>query len=200
MTKPYSQACANNQQPIINILKKEFSDVSQVLEIGSGTGQHAVYFAQHLPHLSWQPSDLAINHQGIKQWLADAAHDNIKQPIALDLNHPWPMTNVNAIFTANTLHIVSWPLVTAFFNGVSNHLSDNGKLCIYGPFNYNGQFTSTSNRDFNDWLQARDSASGIRDIEQILMLAQSAGLTLTSDNEMPANNRLLTFVKRLQTT
>jgi len=198
MTKPYSQACHNNQQPILSVLEKEFSEVSQVLEIGSGTGQHAVYFAQHLPHVNWQTSDLVINHQGITQWITDAALSNVMPPVVLDLNQAWPLAHTSAIFTANTLHIVSWSLVTAFFNGVAQHLSDHGKLCIYGPFNYNGQFTSASNRDFNDWLQARDPASGIRHIEDISQLATDAGLTLTNDHAMPANNRLLTFVKHPQ--
>lgn len=196
MTKPYSQACENNKQPILDILKLEFSKPQRVLEIGSGTGQHSVHFAKNMPHIFWQPSDLAINHQGIKQWLAEANLANTNNPIALDLNQPWPIKSIDGIFTANTLHIVSWQLVIKFFAGVKDHLAPGGKLCIYGPFNYNGQFTSESNRDFDKWLKARDRHSGIRNIEEVHKLANQAKLALTNDYKMPANNRLLTFIKR----
>jgi len=196
MTKPYSQACENNKQPILDVLSHALSDTAQVLEIGSGSGQHAVHFAQHLPQLTWQTSDLAINHDGIKQWINEAQLSNLQLPISLDLNQPWPIEQTQAIYTANTLHIVSWPLVVKFFAGVKQHLSNGGVLCIYGPFNYQGQFTSQSNANFDLWLKGRDPQSGIRDIEAIMTLAAEAGLSLTKDHQMPANNRLLVFTKR----
>ncbi len=191
--KPYSQACENNKQFILSVLKNEFSSCHSVLEVGSGTGQHAVFFAKALPHLTWQTSDLTSNHQGINQWIQDYPSTNLFTPIELDLTQSWPIDKTDAIYTANTLHIVSWELVVRFFEGVDTHLSPQGKLCIYGPFNYNGEFTSESNANFDVWLKQRDSRSGIRDIEKILLLAESAGLRLVCDYEMPANNRLLAF-------
>lgn len=195
MNKPYSQACENNKTFILSILAHSFQSNKTVLEIGSGTGQHAVHFAENMPWLSWQTSDVIENHQGISQWLNASPASNLIAPIVLDLNNPWPMTQVDAIYTANTLHIVSWPLVQAFFQGVSQHLATGGKCCIYGPFNYQGKFTSESNASFDLWLKERDSDSGIRDIEAIVELAEKAGLSLETDHEMPANNRLLVFKK-----
>jgi cyclopropane fatty-acyl-phospholipid synthase-like methyltransferase len=195
MNKPYSQACENNKTFILSILAHSFQSNKTVLEIGSGTGQHAVHFAENMPWLSWQTSDVIENHQGISQWLNASPASNLIAPIVLDLNNPWPMTQVDAIYTANTLHIVSWPLVQALVQGVSQHLATGGNCCIYGPFNYQGKFTSESNANFNDWLKERDSESGIRDIEAITELAKKAGLLLAADHEMPANNRLLIFKK-----
>ena len=195
MTKPFSQACENNKSPILTLLIESFSNSKNVLEIGSGTGQHAVHFAPNMPWLSWQTSDVRDNHHGISQWLNEHPSDNLLHPIELDLNNPWPIENIDAIYTANTLHIVSWPLVQAFFSGVAQHLAQQGKLCIYGPFNYQGQYTSESNADFDIWLKERDNESAIRDIEAIKVLAENAGLLLVNDYAMPANNRLLIFTK-----
>lgn len=195
MTKPFSQACENNKTFIFPILKKTLQNSKKLLEVGSGTGQHAIYFAKQLPWLTWQTSDLLANHQGIEQWLNEYPAKNLHSPIELDLNNKWSVTDIDAIYTANTLHIISWSLVQAFFAGVSQHLSNNGKLCIYGPFNYQGKFTSESNANFDLWLKSRDSNSGIRDIEAINKLAEKAGLQLDYDHEMPANNRLLVFTK-----
>ncbi len=199
MNKPFSQACENNKQPILNILTTVFSSTKHVLEIGSGTGQHAVFFGQQLPDLTWQTSDLPINHQGINLWLDEAALANVQRPIVIDLNKPWPMPNnnlpVDGLYTANTLHIISWPLVVNFFQGIEQNLAPKASVCIYGPFNYQGKFTSESNANFDLWLKDRDINSGIRDIEAILLLATSAGLTLVDDHAMPANNRLLVFSK-----
>lgn len=197
MTKPFSQACENNKAPILVHLKRYFSGISQVLEIGSGTGQHSVYFAQHLPHLRWQTSDLNAHHHGILQWHLDAKLDNVLPPITLDLNHPWPVDHVEAIFTANTLHIVSRPLVEHFFKGIKQHLIPGGLVGIYGPFKYQGHFTSESNQHFDTMLKAHDPKSGIRDSEWIETLARQAGLSLLEDISMPANNRLLFFQKTL---
>jgi cyclopropane fatty-acyl-phospholipid synthase-like methyltransferase len=191
--KPFSQACENNKDPILSELKCYLADLSEVLEIGSGTGQHSVYFAKHLPHLQWYTSDLPEHHPGILQWHREAALPNLHPPFSLDLHDSWPVESVEAIFTANTLHIVSLALVRRFFEGVEKHLRDSGLLCIYGPFNYQGQFTSESNQRFDAFLKQRDPQSGIRDFEQINDFASQAGLTLLRDIAMPANNRLLIF-------
>jgi hypothetical protein len=199
MNKPFSQACENNKRSILDILTSVFSKNKHVLEIGSGTGQHAVYFGQQLSHLSWQTSDLLINHQGINLWLDEVGSNNIKKPIVIDLNEAWPMPKgnikVDGLYTANTLHIISWALVVKFFKGLQSNLATDASVCIYGPFNYEGKYSSESNANFDLWLKERDIESGIRDIEAILLLANSVGLKLIDDHAMPANNRLLVFLK-----
>ena len=200
--KPFSQACENNKQPILKILTEVFSRRQHVLEIGTGTGQHAVFFGQHLPHLTWQTSDLLRNHQGINLWLDETNCANVKKPIVIDLNKAGAISKdtlsidcIDGIYTANTLHIISWSLVVNFFNDIGNQLTPKASVCIYGPFKYQGKFTSESNAKFDLWLKERDINSGIRDIEAILSLADSVDLKLTDDHEMPDNNRLLVFSK-----
>ncbi len=196
MTKPFSQSCENNKQPILKILSRAFAQQKQVLEIGSGTGQHAIYFAKNLPFLTWQTSDLLINHKGINQWIDDFPTSNIKRPLSINLVKPQLLNeNIDTIFSANTFHIISWPLVQNFFSFVEKLLVKNGILCIYGPFNYKGEYTSESNAKFDLWLKARDEQSGIRDFEAVYQLAIKAGLTLIEDIEMPSNNRILIFKK-----
>ena len=196
MIKPFSQACENNKGPILEVLKTAFNKTKSVLEVGSGTGQHSVFFAEQLPHLQWYTSDRRINHEGINLWLKEANLTNLHGPLELDLNYAWPVNNVDAIYTANTFHIVSWQLVEQFFKGVSTHLVSQGVVCIYGPFKYQGQFTSASNEEFDRFLTQRDPFSGIRDFEAIEQLATQAGLTLISDTAMPANNQLLVFKRQ----
>jgi hypothetical protein len=201
MNKPYSQACENNKHAILSKLSQHFSELNNVIEIGTGTAQHATFFAQHLPQLNWQTTDLAINHQGINAWLNEANLTNLNAPITLDLNVPWPAFEhtFDGLFTANTLHIIAWPLVVKFFAGIADSIAKKGAVCIYGPFNYQGKYTSASNAEFDLWLKERDPLSGIRDIEAIEELAINAGLTLQTDYAMPANNRLLVFRKSLAT-
>jgi cyclopropane fatty-acyl-phospholipid synthase-like methyltransferase len=196
MQKPFSQACENNKHPIVEILQHTFSGCKTILEVGSGTGQHAVHFAEMLPQLSWQTSDLEENHPGINLWLDESRAKNLLRPLSLDLAKPWPLTLVDGIFTANTLHIVSLPLVEAFFKGVGRHLNPHGILCIYGPFKYNHQFTSPSNAQFDLWLKNIELSRGIRDIEKVIALANNEGLVLTKDFDMPANNQLLVFKRQ----
>jgi len=199
--KPFSQACENNKRPILDMLTTLFACNKHVLEIGSGTGQHAVFFAQHLAHLTWQTSDLPINHRGIHMWLDESTLANVQRPIVVDLNKSWPVPNnhlqLDAVYTANTLHIISWPLVVKFFEGIAQNLSAEANVCIYGPFKYHGKFTSESNANFDRRLKENDRNSGIRDIEAILLLANSAGLNLINDHVMPANNQLLFFQKKI---
>jgi len=197
MSKPFSQACENNKQPILEILTHVFANKKHVLEIGSGTGQHGVYFAKNLPSLMWQTSDLPVNHAGINQWIDEQSVSNIQRPLVLDLASPQPLNiNIDAIFTANTLHIISWPLVQNFFNLVKSQLTTNGTLCIYGPFNYQGKYTSESNANFDLWLKARDEQSGIRDFEAVCQLAAEAELLFQEAIKMPANNQILLFQKK----
>ncbi len=199
MAKPYSESCDQNQDPILDVLRKEFLQAQHVLEIGSGTGQHAVYFGEHLPHLTWQTSDIVIYHSGIHAWLEEAALPNVLPPLALDVEHdPWPTRRnmqVDAVFSANTVHIMSWSQVRCMFTGIGAVLAQGGVFCLYGPFNYNGAYTSPSNARFDTWLKARDSASGVRDFEALDGLAKIAGMSLAQDYEMPANNRILVWRK-----
>jgi len=190
-SKPFAPACERNRDPILAHLTTMFAAVDQVLEIGSGTGQHAVHFAQHLPHLTWQPSDRAQYIDGINGWRDDAALDNLASPLVLDVNDAWPVVRVPAIFSANTLHIMSWQQVEKFFSGVAQHLSDGGHLVVYGPFNYGGRYSSDSNAQFDVWLKNQSAESAIRDFEAVDKLAQQAGLVLQADHALPANNRLL---------
>ena len=192
-SRPFSQACANNQQPILEILQPLFAGVDEVLEIGSGTGQHAVYFGAAMPHLRWQCSDRPENHAGIDAWREAAALPNVLPPLALDVDAPWPVDSVPAIFSANVVHIVGWPQVGKLFDGIARHLRAPGIVCLYGPYNYDGRFTSESNARFDQWLKDRDPRSGIRDFERVDALAREAGLVLQADHAMPANNRCLVW-------
>lgn len=190
--KPFSQACENNKDPILQIIRKVFSQPTTVWEIGSGTGQHACYFARHLPHVDWQPTDREENIQGIRMWQEETQLANLKPPLTLDVTDAvWPCNTMDAIFTANTLHIMSWNQVLSFFDRLAVHLNARALICIYGPFNYHGNYTSDSNAGFDQCLKSQNPLSGIRDFEDIVFLAESIGLKLVNDFAMPANNRLL---------
>jgi cyclopropane fatty-acyl-phospholipid synthase-like methyltransferase len=192
--KPYSESCEQNQEPILAVLREVFKDRHRVLEIGSGTGQHAVHFGRHLPHLLWQTSDLAPNHAGIRAWIDEAKLPNVLSPLMIDANNPvWPVEKVDAVFSANALHIMSWEEVNGLFNGIGRVLADDGLLCLYGPFNYGGNFTSESNARFDEWLKAQNPLSGVRDFEALDKLANRQGLFLSQDIAMPANNRSLVW-------
>ncbi len=192
--KPYAESCEQNRDPILAVLREVFADRRQVLEIASGTGQHAVYFGQALPHLVWQTSELAVNHAGIQAWLDEAQLANVLPPLELDVGHAhWLVERVDAVFNANTVHIVSWPEVESLFAGIGRVLAPGGLLCLYGPFNYGGKFTSESNARFDAWLKGRDPASGVRDFEALDRLAEAQGLALVRDVAMPANNRTLVW-------
>ncbi len=195
MDRPFSQACENNKSPILTILRQYLLAVDYVLEVGSGTGQHAVYFAEQLPHLNWQPADQHQYIAGIQSWLDWAQRDNILPPLVLDVSQPWPIDSTPAIFSANTVHIMSWAEVEKFFTGVKQVLASQGIFCLYGPFNYEGNYSSDSNANFDQWLKARNPHSGIRDFEAVNRLAIEAGLFLLADHAMPANNRCLVWRK-----
>jgi len=185
--KPFSEASERNRAPILAVLKRVFRNSRRVLEIGSGTGQHAAYFAPHLPHLVWQASDVAENLPGIRAWGVE--------PVELDVDHEWPAVEADAVFSANTTHIMSWPQVERMFAGIGRLAPT--VVALYGPFNYGGRHTSESNARFDAMLRRNDPASGVRDFEKISALAEAAGLTLQEDNALPANNRLLVFKSSL---
>lgn len=197
MSKPFADSCVENRAPIIAILRRLFDDRHAVLELGSGTGQHAVYFAPELPHLTWHTSDRPENHAAIHAWIGEAAQPNIHPPLLLDVTQPnWPRPEVDAVFSANTVHIMGWTAVEAMFAGVGALLPPGGLFTLYGPFNYGGNYTSESNARFDDWLKQRDPVSGIRDFEALDALARAACMVLHEDNPMPQNNRLLCWRMR----
>jgi SAM-dependent methyltransferase len=191
--KPFSEACERNKAPILEVLRELYEPVRRVLEVGSGTGQHAVHFAAALPQLVWQCSDVAANLPGIRLWLDDAALPNLPPPIELDINQPWPEGRYDAVFTANTLHIMGWVEVEKLFAGLGRLLPPRGLFTAYGPFNIGGRYTSDSNARFDAALRSVDPRRGIRDLEAVDALAGRAGLTRLADRPLPANNRCVTW-------
>lgn len=193
MSKPEASSCVRNQEPILAVLRDHFADRQNVLEIGSGTGQHAVFFAAALPHLNWQTSERPENLAGIQAWLDEAALPNTPAPLTLDVSATWPTQRFDAVFSSNTLHIMSWREVEQLFVRLPNVLAENGMLAIYGPFNYGGHYTSDSNAAFDIWLKERGAHQGLRDFEAVDALAGQAGLKLIEDRAMPSNNRCLVW-------
>ena len=196
MYKPNAPSCEQNQQVILDVLKTIFLEPGEVLEIGSGTGQHAVFFTEHLPHLSWQPGDLEVEHAGMKLWFDEVRHNRIKTPLVLDADmDEWPVSNIDYVFTANTTHIMSQSQAEKMFKHVGDLLKNAGLFVQYGPFNYNGQYTSESNANFDVWLKQRNPLSCIKHFESMHEQAEKNELRLLNDIEMPANNRILVWEK-----
>lgn len=195
---PFSPACERNREPILMVLRDVFAGISQVLEIGSGTGQHAVYFAGALPELTWHTSDVVDNHAGIAAWIAEQGVGNVLAPLALDVaERPWHVpAGIDAAFSANTAHIMAWHEVCDMFAGLGALLPSAAPFCLYGPFNIDGEFTSASNREFNRSLQLRNPLMGIRDLRELKLLAADCGFTLEAEHALPANNMLLVWRRR----
>ena len=195
-SKPFSPACERNRGPILDVLREAFAGRREALEVGSGTGQHAVHFAAHMPWLRWQCSDRAENLPGIRAWLDEAALPNTPPPLQLDVAAgEWPAGLFDAIFSANTLHIMSWDEVGQFFAGVGRCAARDAVLAVYGPFNIDGRFTSESNAAFDASLRAAVPHRGIRDRDAVSALAVAQGFALVADEAMPANNRCLVWVR-----
>ncbi len=196
--KPFSPACERNQAVILSQLQKLLRNTDlQVLEIGSGSGQHAVYFGQNLPQVSWQTADVTSNHCGIQMWLQEANLDNVLPPLAYEIGRDqWPVKNTDVVFSANTLHIISEALVKQLIQDLGGHLKAGNRVLFYGPFKYNGEFTSESNAEFELWLKDIDPLRGVRDFEVVEQLMSKQGFILLEDISMPANNQLLLFEKQ----
>jgi SAM-dependent methyltransferase len=193
---PFSDACERNKGPILAVLRTLFADRQQVLEIGSGTGQHAVFFAAKLPHLVWHPTERLAHLTGLAERVRLEGGANLEPPTVLDVKQDiWPPVLADAVFTANTLHIMSWDEVGALFRGTGTTLLPGGLLCIYGPFRYGGMYTSESNEEFDRMLRERDPQSGLREITEVSKLAGTAGFSLVADHDLPAFNRLLVFAE-----
>ncbi|WP_251358729.1 DUF938 domain-containing protein [Kangiella sp. TOML190] len=196
--RQYSEACERNKEPILEVIKPYLSHSKKVLEIGSGTGQHAVHFAAALPHLTWQTSDLRANHASIIAWIEQTQLPNLRKPFTLDAaRRYWDIEPVDAIFTANTAHIMAWDTVKSMFTGIGKNLKPGGHFLLYGPFNVGGNYTSPSNQQFDQSLKKRDPESAIRDYEDILSHGRYNGLSLLERHQMPANNMLLVFQKTI---
>ena len=196
---PFSEACERNKDPILAVLRGAFAACTHVLEIGSGTGQHAVHFALALPHIVWQPSETAEAMPGLRKRIFEEGPKNLRAPVFLDVTvTPWDVRKVDGVFTANTLHIMHWPQVEAFFANLPAVMKPETVLAVYGPFCYGEKFTSPSNREFDGMLRARDPGSGIRDFEAVNALAEAAGFRLVADHRMPANNQTLIWTSSLR--
>ena len=195
-TLPFSQSCENNREPILAVLTGVFAGPAVVLEIGTGTGQHAEYFASRLPHLRWRPTDHPDNVWMCRRRLELADLPNVESPVALDVGEqPWALPAFDHAYSANTSHIMAWEEVCAMFAEVGQGLPPDGYFCLYGPFNDQGEFTSESNRQFDQYLRAREAHMGLRDQQDLEALAQDHGMCLYRIANMPANNRLLIFRK-----
>jgi cyclopropane fatty-acyl-phospholipid synthase-like methyltransferase len=195
MEKPYSVACDRNKEPILEVLKNTIlpSD-RRLLEIGAGSGQHAVYLAPFFPQLEWFPTDLSSNLAGMNLWLNEARIPNIQKPLRLDVSKDdFPKLKFDVVFTANTFHIMHWKDCKALMKLLGHRLREGSRAIIYGPFKYNNEFTSESNAAFDASLKERDPLSGIRNFEDVTNNMSKNGFELVHDYEMPANNRTLVF-------
>lgn len=195
MDKPTSSACVRNQEPILEILKTIILTTDRrLLEIGAGTGQHAVYFAPHFKYLDWYPTDLADKQAGMKQWISSAKIPNLQKPIKLDVSKDdFPKVKFDLVFTANTMHIMHWKDCKSFMKLLGHRLREGSRAIFYGPFKYKGEFTSPSNEAFDLELKNVDPLSGIRSFEDIQSNMTKNGFELIFDHEMPANNRMLVY-------
>ena len=194
--KPLAESCLQNRAPIRAVLREVLADRRRLLEIGSGTGQHAVYFAPEFPQLVWQTSDLAENHPAIHAWLEDAGAANILPPLALDVRAtPWPVAAVDAVFSANTAHIMDWPAVEALFAGVERVLEPGGIFALYGPFRKGVELVSDGDRAFDASLRAQDPTIGYKDIEWVEARLAAGELVARGRHAMPANNLMLVMMR-----
>ena len=194
--KQFAPSCERNKDPILAILSEILNTGGVVLEVGSGSGQHAAHFARAMPHVEWQPSDVAENLPSIRAWRAEAGLPNLREPLMLDLlAGDWPVTEARAVACINTIHIVSWTAVENLFAGAGRILPPGGILYVYGPYRYAHRPLEPSNEEFDCWLQARDSQSGVRLFEDVNRLAAQQGLSLAGDRSMPANNRSIWWKK-----
>ncbi|CAH2798230.1 MAG: SAM-dependent methyltransferase [uncultured Paraburkholderia sp.] len=207
MTEPLSPmrqrspSAERNREPILAVLRAVLPATGRVLEIASGTGQHAICFAGALPGLDWQPSDAdEAARESIAAWIAHDAPPNVRAPLALDVHEAdWGVGTLDAVVCINMIHIAPWSAAESLVGGASRHLRDGGVLYLYGPFRRGGAHTAPSNAAFDDQLRSRDPAWGVRDMEEVVALAASAGFVSDEPVAMPANNFSLVFRKRTQT-
>ncbi len=194
--KPYAPSCDKNSQPILGVLKSLVTNHKSLLEIGSGTGQHAIFMAPYLPNLTWTLSDVADRIPGISLWLRDYPRSNLRGPLEYEVGKTsFPEGEYDVVFTSNTLHIMSWEKCLLFFRDLGQNLKSDSLFIVYGAFNYGGKFTSESNQKFEAWLKNLNQESGIRNFEDVCDNLKAYGFDFFDDIEMPANNRILVFKK-----
>ncbi len=194
MKQAFSPSADRNKDAILAVLKSELSTNVRVLEIGSGTGQHACFFTEHLHNVVWQPTELASNIAHIASRVASNGNANVLQPWELDVNnHPWPVTEADVCYTCNTFHIIGLDSVESVFKGCRAVLSGGGKLIVYGPFSIQGKYTSSSNQHFDQQLRQQNPASGVRDLTDLDVIAQSHGFDAYRLIEMPSNNFIVVW-------
>lgn len=195
MNKPMSPSCERNREPILKVLKDFITpNDRRLLEVGSGTGQHAVYFAPSFPYLEWHPTDKADTIKGIKHWMQEAHIPNIMAPVRLEIGKDdFPKLKFDVVFTANTFHIMHWKESKSFIKLLGHRLREGSRAIFYGPFKYSGEFTSPSNEAFDRQLKESDPLSGIRSFEDVNNAMIKNGFELIDDIEMPANNRILVY-------
>ena len=197
--KPYAPSCEQNRDVILTVLQPRLKGVRRLLELGSGTGQHAVYFAPALPHITWQTSDLEEHLPGIQLWLADYPVANLPPPIVLDVaTDRWPTAKFDAVFSANTAHMMDATMAGAMLSGVARLLPPNGRFLLYGPFKKEGNFHGPNDRAFDQRLRSHDPAIGLKDIAWLDQFAAAEGLNLVEEIAMPANNFVLFWKKNAQ--
>jgi len=190
-------AAARNSAAILGVLRTELRTSACVLEIGSGTGQHAVFFGAAMPALTWQTSDLAEQHADIDAWLADASLSNVLAPLEIDVRTARAENeSYDAVFSANTAHIMHYAAVESMFAFVSRALRDRGLFVLYGPMRRNGRFNTHSNAIFHRSLQSRDAGMGIRDLEDLDSMAESGNMRRVRLYAMPANNHVIIWRRR----
>ncbi len=193
--KPYALSCDKNSEPILKVLKEYLPECRSLLEVGAGTGQHAIFMAPHFKDLQWTLADMEERHEGIEMWLHDFPRANVNGPVEYEVGKTdFPEGDFDAVFTANTLHIMSWPLCLRLFDDLTS-LPSGSLFLVYGAFMYGGEFTSESNADFQKWLQGKFPGSGLRDFEKVEAELKERQFLLVKDHEMPANNRMLVFKK-----
>ncbi|MDG0996763.1 MAG: DUF938 domain-containing protein [Gammaproteobacteria bacterium] len=195
MKKPFAAAADENKEAIAALLLTELKDNRDLLEIGSGTGQHAVYFSKLMPHLTWHCSDQSHQIAGIQLWLESAGLKNTAAVFVLDVSQDWPQQSYDAAYAANIAHIMHWSQIEDLFLGLSTVLKQGACFYLYGPFSFDGQFSSQSNHDFDHFLRQQDPDSGLRDKNNLDELALKNGLIAATSWALPANNHILSWKK-----
>lgn len=195
--RPFAESAARNAAPILEVLRREFRAARDVLEIGSGTGQHAVTFAAEMPQLRWQTSDLDENRAGIRAWIGEAGLDNVMPPLLLDVRDASVApASFDAAFSANTAHIMGMDGVRRMFSIVGDALRSDGVFCLYGPFRIGGAFNAPGNEAFDADLRQRDAMMGIRDLETLDQFGAACGLHRKRLLAMPSNNYIAVWKRR----